>query len=403
MARFFKFIFRVLLLAYIAVVLALVVPPLIGYTTATVMETSERNQDIGTVDYAKRIPLQDLSVGEKILVTGTDSVKVYTVQYVDVDQSMVTVADAESQQIPVRSFVYRLVLAVPFIGYIIIALQTMEGMIVLAMIALLLILLCVLTGIWSRKVKEKKRRNKEMAAEKAAEEKRAAEQAAREEARNSTEGNYVLNARAEAYFAARRAEQNKSASPVFEEYEDFPPKSAQVNEKKEVAKANAQKAAAEPEYFDEDEEDDETDFWLHDDVDDDDLFAGLNNKAATESLMATARLFAINRAAQLKEQMASDGKAVATDQTRAVSSQDMAVAKAQEAAAAAVASAAKTATMPVPKDETKPFVGEKKVVVKKSPVKEVSVDKVINLKELKELDEDTQQIVFTINIKVVSE
>lgn len=407
MARFFKFIFRVLLIVYIAVVLALIVPPLVGFTTATVQETSERNQSVGTVDYAKRIPLQDLKPGEQILVTGTNSVKVYTVQFVDTEQSVVTVADAQAQQIPVRSYVYKVVLAVPYIGYIIIALQTMEGMIVLAMIAILLILLCVLTGIWSKMVKEKKRKRKEMeaekAAEKAAEEKRAAEEAAREEARKSAEGNHVLNARAEAYFAARRAEQNRS-SVQFEEYEDFPPKSVPANEKKEAAVAKAKKAAAELEYFDED--DGETDFWLHDDVDDEDLFAGLNNKAATESLMATARLFAINRAAQLKEQMAQDEKTETADQTKVVSPQEMAAMKAQEAAAA-VKAAPKAAPKPAPQPaasvEAKPVVQEKKGVVRNEPVKEFSVDKVINLKELKKLDEDTQQIVFTINIKVVSE
>lgn len=375
MARFFKFIFHVLLIAYIAIVLALIVPPLVGYTTATVMDTTEGNQKTGTVDYAKRIPLQELNVGDKILVTGSNSVNVYTVQLVDQANSIVTVADAENQEIPVRSYVYRMVLAVPFIGYLIIALQTMEGVIVLAMIAVVLILLCVLTGVWSKKAKEKKRRRKEQAAERAEAEKRAAEQAAREEEAigNAPENGRILNARAEAYFAARRAEENQKKP--YEEYEDFPPKAA-TEVKAQAAYVPEAKPVSETSYFDDDEDDDETDSWLHDDVDDEDLFAGLNNKAATESLMATARLFAINRAAQLKEQMATEGNTGEIDKTRVVASE----------------------TVAFPEEQ----VAKKKPVAKNS-VREIEVDKVINLKELKELDEDTQQIVLTINIKVVSE
>ncbi len=378
MARFFKFIFHVLLIAYIAVILALVLPPLVGYTTATVQENTSGNQAVGTVDYAKRIPLQELKAGEQILVTGADSVNVYTVQFVDEARSMVTVADAANQEIPVRSYVYRMVLAVPFIGYIVIALQTMEGVIVLAMIAVLLLLFCVLCNIWSRKAKEKKLRRKEQKKEEA--EKRAAEQADQKDGaeQNTSDSDRILNARAEAYFAARRAEQNQPAP--FEEYEDFPPKAAKAEDTKEVLESLRQEVQNETEYFDDEEDNEEADSWLHDDVDDEDLFAGLDNRAATESLMATARLFAINRAAQLKEQIAAED----TEKTRVVAPEELAAVQATAEAKA---------------EEKKPAA--KKTV--SAPVKEIEVDKVINLKELKELDEDTQQIVLTINIKVVPE
>ncbi|MCQ2508886.1 MAG: hypothetical protein MJ116_00280 [Lachnospiraceae bacterium] len=388
MARLFKFIFHVLLIVYIAVVLALVVPPLVGYTTATVFDHTEGNQAVGTVDYAKRIPLQELNAGDKILVTGSNSVNVYTVQAVDTEKTTVTVADAESKEIPVRSYVYRMVLAAPIIGYVIIALQTMEGVIVLAMIAVLLILLCVLTSIWSKKAKEKRRRRKEAEARRAEADKRAAEQAALEEEvlQQSPETDRVLNARAEAYFKAREAEMNRPA-PI-EEYEDFPPKAQEEQLKKDTITAAPVAAPSQYSYFDDDEEDDADDSWLHDDVDEDDLFAGLSNKAATESLMATARLFAINRAAQLKEQMTSEEPAATANPTSVVPQEETAAVKTQPA---------------VKETAIQNSVKEEKRTVKKTPVREIAVDKVINLKELKELDEDTEQIVLTINIKVVAE
>ncbi|MDO4489499.1 MAG: hypothetical protein Q4B85_00275 [Lachnospiraceae bacterium] len=382
MARLFKFIFRVLLLAYIAVVLALVVPPLIGYTTATVQETTEGNQQIGTVAYAKRIPLQELNVGEKILVTGNNSVNVYTVQFVDTERAVVTVADTVNQEIPVHTYVYRMLLAVPFIGYVIIALQSMEGVIVLAMIAVLLILLCILTGIWSAKVKEKKRRKKEQEKEQAEADRLAAEQAQREaEERQNNTYDPVQNARAEAYFAARRAEQSLAAA-YDDEYEEFPPKEEQNVQKAYEAEVKA--PVSEPQFFDEEEDNEDADSWLHDDVDDEDLYNSLNNREATESLMATARLFAINRAAQLKEQMADPEKEADLDKTKVVSG-DLAAAMGVQQRSFAEETAS---------------TGAQAV---KNPVKELSVDKVINLKELKEMNADTQQIVLTINLKVISE
>lgn len=414
MAKFFRFIFHLLLVAYIAIILALVVPPLVGYTTATVMEDTEANQPVGTVNYAKRIPLQDLKAGDKILVTGSNSVNVYTVQNVDQNQSTVTVADDENTGIPVRSYVYRMAYTVPFIGYVIIALQTMEGVIVLAMVAVLLILLCVLTSIWSRKAKEKKRRRLEREKEKREAEIRAAE-AAKQEAekiRRAEERSQVMNARAEAYFAAKKAEDSRPA-PIEEEYEDFPPKAAPASAQSDPLQAVTKPVATEFDYFDDDEEDDEADFWLHDDVDDEDLFAGLNNRDATESLMATARLFAINRAAQLKEQMAktdqlTTGKAEVLDKTRVLSEEKVPVTKAPVASAPVtsnpVASAPVTST-PVTKVPVSAIASDKPAAAsaKNGNVKEIAVDKIINLKELKELDDNTEQIVLTINIKVVSE
>lgn len=395
MARFFKYLFHLLLIAYIAIVLALVIPPLLGFTTATVMENTEANQPVGTVNYAKRIPLQDLQIGEKILVTGSDSVHVYTVQNVNAEQSVVAVADSDLGEIPVRSYVYKMAYSVPFIGYVIIALQSMEGVIVLAMIAVLLLLLCILTSVWSRKVKEKKKRQAEREREKKAAEKRAAELAEKEaeEFGRAEERGRVMNARAEAYFAARQAESNRPA-PI-EEYEDFPPKEETPAEK-DPLQAVTKPVAADFDYFDDDEEDEEADSWLHDDVDDDDLFAGLNNKAATESLMATARLFAINRASQLKEQMAQKENPTPAEkvekpeemQKTRVLSEDTSSVKTQQQLNIVADSQGITAVPSENKDLN---------------VKRIAVDKVINLKELRDLDEDTQQIVLTINIKVVSE
>ncbi|MDO4616467.1 MAG: hypothetical protein Q4B03_03290 [Lachnospiraceae bacterium] len=379
MARIFKYIFRILLIAYVALILALVIPPLIGYTTATVQQPSAGNQSVGTVDYAKRIPLEELAVGDRILVTGSGSVNVYTVQAVDVERAVVVAADSENPEIPVRSYVYRVIVAVPMIGYVVIALQSLQGVLALAAAAAVLLLLCILTGVWSRNVKERK------LAEKDAKKSAGKEPEGDPETKASAgeDGERAFSPRAEAYFAARRAEQNRPAA--IEEYEDFPGEQVENNNGKS---SDLQTGDEQQSYFDDDEEDDALDAWLHDDVDEEDLFSGMSNNDATESLMATARLFAMNRAAQLKSQIASEE----SEPTRVLSTDEIISVKESD-----------SDVMNRELQSEKTEEGKRAVKVKTSPAKEIEVDKVINLKELKELDEDSQQIILTINIKVVPE
>ncbi len=398
MARFFKFIFSILLIAYAAVILALVIPPLVGITTSTVLESTEGNQAVGTVEYASRIPLQDLKIGERILVTGADSVNVYTVQGIDEENSRVTVANSETQEIPVRSYVYRMILSVPFIGYVIIALQSFEGVLVLALAAAVLVLFWILTRMWSKKAKQKKIRKKEQKAAEA-ERENSSEDSSKEADQEDQQP--TMNPRAEAYFAARRAEESRrAAASELLEYENFPPApQKQAAEEKEL------------DYFDDDEDNEEADSWLHDDVDDEDLFSDLNNREATESLMATARLFAMDRAAKLKAQISSED----LDKTKVVMPEELSALNDRAAAEAEpsdqpVQEKFSTDTFVKALQEAGPVqrdAGEKPAAAVKTrktePVKNIEVDKVINLKELQELDEDTQQIVLTINIKVVSE
>lgn len=161
MAKFLRVIFNLLLMVYIVAALALFVPPLVGVTTAVTLEGTTGNQELGSVNYAWRTPLKSLQTGDEILVTGDNSVTVYPVKSVDTEEAIVTAADAESTQLQVRTYVYKLVLTVPYLGYIAIALQTTEGMIMLAAIAGVLLLLCILTAIWSRKRKIKRMKEDE--------------------------------------------------------------------------------------------------------------------------------------------------------------------------------------------------------------------------------------------------
>lgn len=161
MAKFLRVIFNLLLICYIAAALALFVPPLVGVSTAVTVEGTEGNQELGAVNYGWRIPLRSLQPGDEILVTGSNSVNVYAVQAVDAENAVITAADAEATQIAVRTYVYKRIFTVPYLGYIAIGMQTVEGMVILAATAAALLVLCILTAIWCRKRKIKRMKEEE--------------------------------------------------------------------------------------------------------------------------------------------------------------------------------------------------------------------------------------------------
>lgn len=161
MAKFLRVVFNLLLMCYILAALALFVPPLVGVSTAVTLEGTEGNQELGSVNYAWRTPLKELQIGDEILVSQNGSVNVYPVKSVDLENAVVTAADEQETELNVRTYVHKMLFTVPYLGYLAIALQTTEGMILLGAIAGGLLLLCILTAIWCRKRKIKRMKEDE--------------------------------------------------------------------------------------------------------------------------------------------------------------------------------------------------------------------------------------------------
>lgn len=245
MAKFLRFIFNLLLICYIVAALALFIPPLVGVTTSVTLEDTAGNQEIGSVNYAWRTPLKSFVPGDEILVTGDGAVNVYSVQAVDTENSVVTVSGEEAAQIPVRTYVYKLMLTVPYLGYIAILLQTTEGMIILGAVAGVLLLLCILTAIWCRKRKIKKMKEEE------------------EELEDEKDTHFFeslaaqkreADAKADAEFRVQRQEVLEESASVAmpaldEEYEDFPavaaePEKAEPEKTEEIEEALDEAEAA---------------------------------------------------------------------------------------------------------------------------------------------------------------
>ena len=152
MAKVLKVIVNLLLLLFVLTGAALLVPPLVGVTTAVAQGDMATNLQTGSVVYAWRTSLDELKSGDKILQTESDSVYVYEVEEVDTQEKVVTVSgSSQTKELELRSTAQKVVLTVPFIGYMSIAMQTMEGRIVLGLVALLLIVLFILAEVWCRR------------------------------------------------------------------------------------------------------------------------------------------------------------------------------------------------------------------------------------------------------------
>ena len=147
MAKVLRVIASVLLILYIVIGLALFVPPLLGMTTAVADDQVVSNMETGSVAYALKTDLADLKADDRIVVTDENSVTVALAQSWDTTTGAVTATVENTDEVlelETGSYVQKVVLVVPYIGYVAIAMQTLEGRIVLLLIAAFLVVLVIL-------------------------------------------------------------------------------------------------------------------------------------------------------------------------------------------------------------------------------------------------------------------
>lgn len=156
MSRFLKFIVNIVLLCSIVVAAALLVPPLAGVTTVVIdEERMETNLPKGSVTYARTKSLGDIGTGDSVLIDKGQSVYVYQVESIDTSTGTYTVKDTlssegDTQDITLRNKANKVVITVPFIGYVAIAMKTPEGLIMIGLGIVFVIILFVLSEIWKK-------------------------------------------------------------------------------------------------------------------------------------------------------------------------------------------------------------------------------------------------------------
>lgn len=166
MSGFLKFIVHMVVFLAIICILALAVPPFVGISTVIIDDADkETNLPLGSVTYGKDIAGKDVQIGDSIVVQDGNQIYRYRVQEIDLDNSMFTVLDtslpsAEPKAITLRGNITRVTITIGFIGYLLMAIQSREGLAIIGLGVLFLVILFILAELWS-KDREEPREEKE--------------------------------------------------------------------------------------------------------------------------------------------------------------------------------------------------------------------------------------------------
>ena len=153
MSKFLKFIVHFVVICTIICVLALALPPFFGVKTQIMDDSSkESNLSMGSVTYAIPVKAEEISVGDSLLVQEDSSAYKYKITAIDLEKNTLTVVDptvsgAETVSAMIKEYVPKIVLTVPFLGYLLVATESIEGLIVLGLAVLFLIILYVIAEL----------------------------------------------------------------------------------------------------------------------------------------------------------------------------------------------------------------------------------------------------------------
>ena len=157
MSKFLKFIVHFVVICTILCVIALAVPPFFGVTTEIRDDsTVKSNLAMGSVTYAIPVKTEEAALGTPILVNDeNDAVYRYTLASADVAGGTGTAMDPTISQgqpinVAIGSYLPKIVVTIPFIGYLMAATKSIEGLIVLGLTVLFLIILYVIAELWKR-------------------------------------------------------------------------------------------------------------------------------------------------------------------------------------------------------------------------------------------------------------
>lgn len=151
MAKFFRFIVNLCIICFLLTGVALIVPQFVGITTVIVDgDITDTNVSAGSVVYGRTVALNKLEVGDKLLRSSNTSVSVDKITEADSGTGKYTVetGDGETEELTLRGTGEKVLLTVPFVGYASIAMQTLEGRIILGLALAFLVILFILSEIW---------------------------------------------------------------------------------------------------------------------------------------------------------------------------------------------------------------------------------------------------------------
>ena len=156
MSKFLKVIVNLFLICAILVAGALLIPPVMGISTTMIDSSSmDTNLPVGSVTYSQEVNVGDISVGDQILVESDVKAYAYVVDSADAGAGKyigTSVGDpqAEPEEIAVRNVALKVIITVPLIGYVMIAMRSIEGLIIIGLVVLFVIILFILSELWRK-------------------------------------------------------------------------------------------------------------------------------------------------------------------------------------------------------------------------------------------------------------
>lgn len=221
MSKLLKVIVNTLLLLAILSAGALVIPPFAGITTLVSDGMGNTNISRGAVTYAKKTDTSSVATGDKILVDDNSGKYIYTIQSLDTaagTASVKNVISGDTTEITVRETVSKVIVTIPVIGFLSMAAQSREGIMIIGLAILFLVILFILSEVWKRDEEEDEEEEEEDEDdEKASEELRSRKKAALKEKKKREEQEMTEQLRAADQKTAEEEKQDEFEIPDLEE------------------------------------------------------------------------------------------------------------------------------------------------------------------------------------------
>lgn len=224
MSKLLKVIVNTLLLLAILSAGALVIPPFAGITTLVSDGMGNTNISRGAVTYAKKTDTSSVATGDKILVDDNSGKYIYTIQSLDTaagTASVKNVISGDTTEITVRATVSKVIITIPVIGFLSMAAQSREGIMIIGLAILFLVILFILSEVWKRDEEEDEEEEDEEEEdeddEKASEELHSRKKAALEEKKKREEQEMTEQLRAADQKTAEEEKQDEFEIPDLEE------------------------------------------------------------------------------------------------------------------------------------------------------------------------------------------
>ena len=163
MSRFLKFIIHFVIIVAIICALALTLPSFFGVTTFVVESADQvTNLPVGSVTYAYPAKVTEAVSGDLILVNDEDATYKYQLYNISPESGTAAVTDpttTEDKYITVsftnkdyvpKVFPQKFLSTIPYIGYLQVAVKSVEGLIIIGLVVLFLIILFIISELWKK-------------------------------------------------------------------------------------------------------------------------------------------------------------------------------------------------------------------------------------------------------------